>query len=284
MTADPQTAPSDAAKLWSGLRWHLSNTMTRATFDHLLRGSEGIKLEGHNLTVEVRGPLALPWLNERWMPTILRVAHIIVDPDLEIVFVARELDTYRDSGHGDAEPAGPEAGDPEPDDPEPGDPEPGDPAPGNPGADRAVIEAAREQHVLPGAERELVWTDYYIKLKVAFRKSALRTLKGAPLSVFICLALHMNQDGKAYPGIEAIMRETGYARPSICAALDELESLRLISKRAGRHGAGEYTLHGYAWLGKTPAPALYEMQERKAGGRNLESELSPARSSQEFKN
>ena len=56
------------------------------------------------------------------------------------------------------------------------------------------------------------------------------------------------------------MRETGYARTSICEALDELESLRLISKRACREAADEYTLLGYAWWGLTPAPALYELE------------------------
>jgi hypothetical protein len=257
--------PRPAAQLWSGLLQHLRGQLTRATLDNLLGGSEGIELEGHTLTVEIRWPYALPWLNERLMPSILRTAHMIVDPELQIVFTVEEEDSSAAS-----EPDGPEPEDSGPDDP--------------PLPDRALIETVREQRDVPGAKTELTWTDYYIKLKLAFRKSALRALKGPPLSVFFCLALHMNQDGKACPGIETIMRETGYSRPSICAALDELESLRLISKQAGRHGAGEYTLHGYAWLGSTPAPALYEMGGRKAGGRNLESELSPVSSGQEFRN
>ena len=118
--------------------------------------------------------------------------------------------------------------------------------------------------VFPGLARkdetELAFTDFYIKLKLAFRESALRALKGAPLSVFLCLALHVNRDGKSSPGIAALMRETGYGRASICEALDELESLRLVSKRACHQSADEYTLRGYAWMGKTPAPCLCETQ------------------------
>jgi hypothetical protein len=252
------------------------------------------------------------------MPTILRTAHILVDPELQIDFVAGNPDAY----------AAPEPADPEPDAYEPGDPQPEDeplaaedPAPPARGAPQnrggpprnggppqscgpqpcgppsygrnggsprsrdapqshgrqnggppqscgppscgppaggAPAEAACEQEVAPGEETALVWTDYYIKLKVAFRKSALSMLKGAPLSVFLCLALHMNQDGIAYPGIEAIMRETGYSRASICAALDQLESLGLISKLTGRYRADAYRVHGYAWLGVKPVPALFE--------------------------
>jgi hypothetical protein len=126
------------------------------------------------------------------------------------------------------------------------------------GTDSLPAEAGRRLYDLSGAETALAWTDVYIKLKVAFRKTMLSTLKGPPLSVFLCLALHANRDGKACLGIEVIMKETGYGRASICAALDELESLHLISKQANRDGADEYSLLGYAWMGKEPAPALYE--------------------------
>jgi hypothetical protein len=141
--------------------------------------------------------------------------------------------------------------------------------PGAPRVGEGHAEAGLGRHGLSHAEPPLVWSDYYIKLKLAFRKSALSTLKGAPLSVFLCLALHMNNCGTACVGIEALMKETGYSRRPVCAALDELESLRLISKQAARQGVQAYSLRGYAWMGRKPAPALFETgkaQGPKKGG------------------
>ena len=97
---------------------------------------------------------------------------------------------------------------------------------------------------------------------MAFRRKALAQLKGAKLSCFLCLALHVDKDGVAKPGIETIVRETGYSRPSVCSALDELESLGLIQKSRSQYMAtDEYTVTGYAWFGKAPAPALWEVKK-----------------------
>ena len=125
-----------------------------------------------------------------------------------------------------------------------------------------VLEAVREERVTVGEGGALTWTDFYIKLKVAFRKRALKQLKGARLSVFLCLALHVDRDGIAKPGgIEAIMHETGYSRGAVCSALDDLDRAGLIRKVRQHHGADQYEVLGYAWFGKSPAPALWESKK-----------------------
>lgn len=252
MTDEPQHVPSEAEQLWSRLREQLRWTMAKETYENLLQDSEGAELEGHTLTVEVRTSRALPWLNERLMANLLRTAHMLADPELEIVFTAED----EEGEHEDVEI--PENGDGDPRLPEePGPRGGGGPQGGTQQLGGVPSGAVHEQHD-SSAEPPLVWTDYYIKLKLAFRKSALSTLKGAPLSVFLCLALHMNKRGTACVGIEALMKETGYSRRPVCAALDELESLRLISKQVTRQGVQEYRLRGYAWMGRKPAPVPFE--------------------------
>ena len=83
------------------------------------------------------------------------------------------------------------------------------------------------------------------------------------LSVFLCLALHVDRHRVAKPGIEAIMRETGYSRGVVCNALDELETLGLVTKLSTCRGTDPYQLEGYAWFGARPAPSLWE---ERAGG------------------
>jgi len=122
--------------------------------------------------------------------------------------------------------------------------------------DAAPPEAAREEE-RPAAERGQAVLGCYIRLKTAFRQRALAELKGAPLSVFLSLALHLDADSMASPGIETIMRETGYSRRAVCSALAKLESLGLVTKRARYHAATGYAVNGYAWFGRRPAPVLW---------------------------
>jgi len=54
----------------------------------------------------------------------------------------------------------------------------------------------------------------FIKFDVSFREEQLAELKGAPLSVFICLALHMDENGECWLTNERLMKETGYKQES----------------------------------------------------------------------
>jgi DNA-binding transcriptional ArsR family regulator len=120
------------------------------------------------------------------------------------------------------------------------------------------VSVVEEHGVEYGPEGAMPWTSVYVKLLVAFRRQALRKLKGAPLSVFICLALHVGEDGYANPSIETIMQETGYGRATVCSALDVLYDLGLVERVKRYKQSNKYYVRGYAWFGRASQPALFE--------------------------
>ena len=223
-----------AEELWTRALQELQLTTTRVTFDTWLRGSRGLELRDNTLVVGVRHAYAVDWLSNRLELVVHRALRHAGGPDLAVDFVvapAQKPGTQQDPAS-------------------------------NLHLSEPVFEAVREERVThDGQGHALTWSDFYIKFKVAFRKSALRRLKGAKLSVFLCLALHVDRDGIAHPGVEAIMSETGYGRATVCSALAELESIRLIRKCDRRHtrAPDSYEVRGYAWFGSTAAPSLWEM-------------------------
>jgi len=223
-----------ADELWARSLADLRLQMTRATFETWLaasRASWAVELGEHVLRVAVPNAYALDWLNHRLMGPIRRTLARQAGREVAVVFVVDGTSIAEEPG-GEEEDEG-----------------------------EVLVEAVREEHVAAGRGSSLVWTDFYIKLKVAFRKRALRELKGAPLSVFLCLALHVDRDGVACPGVDTIMRETGYSRSVVCNALDSLVRSGIVAKRATFRGADEYVVRGYAWFGQEPAPALWEAEE-----------------------
>ena len=71
----------------------------------------------------------------------------------------------------------------------------------------------------------------YAQLSVDFR-AHLHLFKGARLHVFLCIALHADEHGWAYPGIETrIKRETGYNRETIILALNDLCAMTIDGHR-----------------------------------------------------
>lgn len=226
-------AELNAAELWQQALGDLRLQMTQATFDTWLRGSRAAGQDNGTLTIHVSNAYAVDWLSTRLAPLIERTVTRLAGEPLSVEFTIGAPDT--------SDPAGTSNDDDD--------------------TNEVVMEAIREERVaVQNDGQALTWTDFYIKLKVAFRKKALRRLKGAKLSIFICLALHCDRDSIACPGIEAIMRETGYGRATVCSALDELEALALIQKtgKTSRWGTDQYQVRGYAWFGRQPAPALWE--------------------------
>jgi hypothetical protein len=226
---------SDPGQLWLATLDQLRGQMTAATFDTWLRGTRIVDAAGDTWTVGVLNAYALDWLNKRLMPVITRTVNAVAGREVQIRFVVS----------GGAPPR--EEPDEEPLDRE-----------------DVVLEAVQEERVtVHGDGTSLVWTDFYIKFKLAFRKRALARLKGARLSVFICLALHVDKWGISSPGIERIMQETGYgSRSTVCSALDDLARLRLVEKLPpSQWGTDRYRVLGYAWFGRDPAPALFELDE-----------------------
>lgn len=225
-------------KSWEQALDRLQHQMTRATFDTWLRGTRLVDAQGDTWTIGVHHGYAIDWLGGRLRPLVEEAASRVAGHPVTLEFRVHV----------------PARSEPEPDlDDEDHGPE-------------EILEAVREEHVsVTAGGHSLTWTDFYIKFKVAFRKRALRELKGAKLSVFLCLALHVDRDGVAHPGIETIMRETGYSRPAVCSALDSLEELGLVAKRDAVYmGPDEYVVNGYAWFGQNPAPALWEVHSEKS--------------------
>ena len=70
----------------------------------------------------------------------------------------------------------------------------------------------------------------FVKFSVKFRQNQLWQLKGAPLSVFICLALHIKEDGTCWPSVSLMAKETGYNKDTIFKALGTLETMGFISR------------------------------------------------------
>lgn len=98
-------------------------------------------------------------------------------------------------------------------------------------------------------------TESYIKILAGFKESALGMLKGAPLSVFICVACH---EADEHPGasLRTMQGETKWSRPSVIEAVRFLtDSRHRFIEIAGQEADGTniYRVAAYAWFG-TKAP------------------------------
>ena len=71
----------------------------------------------------------------------------------------------------------------------------------------------------------------YVKFSVSFREQQLAQLRGAGLAVFVCLALHIEEDGSCFPSISLISKETGYNRDTIFKTLRKLEFMGYIARK-----------------------------------------------------
>jgi hypothetical protein len=87
-----------------------------------------------------------------------------------------------------------------------------------------------------------------VQLSVRFREKQLRQLKGPILAVFLCIALHINEEGRAWPSAALIAKETGYNEDTVFSCLKSLEFMGYISrvqlsdKETGRFGSNVYQL------------------------------------------
>src|SRR3972149_1511572 len=65
---------------------------------------------------------------------------------------------------------------------------------------------------------------HWIRLNTSFRDKWLRTLKGPELSLFLCLALHIDDSNHAFPSMDRISMLTGYSIRHIRRALHAAET------------------------------------------------------------
>jgi len=90
--------------------------------------------------------------------------------------------------------------------------------------------------IFNGTERRLganATQSVYAKLDVAFRDHICEFTRSgdSDLGVFIAISLHADENGRAYPSIHTLMRETGYERATISRALARLVKLRINGQR-----------------------------------------------------
>ena len=93
-----------------------------------------------------------------------------------------------------------------------------------------VIHRGEEFYLTDTGEQDHT-TKTFVKFSVKFREQQLAQLKGAPLSVFICLALHIAENGSCFPSVSLICKETGYNRDTVFDALKKLEFMGYIARR-----------------------------------------------------
>jgi len=68
----------------------------------------------------------------------------------------------------------------------------------------------------------------WVKLSVAFREKWISLLSGSKLAVFLVIALHIDENGKSFPSIELISKETGYSERQVIRAIQQLEKQGLL--------------------------------------------------------
>ena len=259
-SSDSGLAPAagmSGSDLWSQALADLEPSLARATFDTWLRGSQAVGLTDGRLLVQVNNGRSLEWLQGRLEPVVQRVVSRITGGAVTVAFAGPQHPAAPPRTATRAEPgdAGPSRGEPIRDEQD-----------GEKYGGEVVVreKPARVESCCDVPTRvanggSFQWVDFYIKLKLAFRKQGLRVLKGPKLSVFMCLALHVGRDGLAAPGIKAIMRETGFSRVPVCRSLEELETLGLIERMPSEQRMNDrYRVLGYAWFGDEPAPSLWE--------------------------
>jgi hypothetical protein len=93
-----------------------------------------------------------------------------------------------------------------------------------------VIHRGEEFYITDTGEQEHK-ARVYVKFSVTFREQQLAQLKGPQLAVFICLALHIAEDGTCFPSVSLISKETGYNRDTVFDALGKLEFKGYIARK-----------------------------------------------------
>ena len=91
-----------------------------------------------------------------------------------------------------------------------------------------------------------------VQLSVKFRERQLAQLKGPLLAVFICIALHINEQGRAWPSSALIAHETGYTRDTVFDCLKSLERMGYLSRaQLNEQGTGKFRSNSYQLFPKS---------------------------------
>lgn len=88
--------------------------------------------------------------------------------------------------------------------------------------------------------------NYCLKIDVKFRDH-LKKLKGANISVFMAIALHMDAEKRSFPCVSRISSLTGYDKKTVIKSIRTLERLCLIDRRKRYHKSTIYTIKGFIY-------------------------------------
>lgn len=127
-----------------------------------------------------------------------------------------------------------------------------------------TIQGANVITIFNGRKRTLggQTSNVHIQVSISFR-DYLHTLKGAPLAVFLSIALHSNEDGWSWPSRTLISRETGYNTNTISQALSELcqtriKDHRILLRYQPQAGNGNFKTNRYLIFPSLDEIAQYE--------------------------
>ena len=115
---------------------------------------------------------------------------------------------------------------------------------------------------------------FFLKIDVEFR-DRLKKLKGADLSVFMVIALHMDIERKSFPGIKKISEKSGYDRKTVIKSIRSLIDLDLIERHKRYHKSSVYTVKAYIY-------PLYESEKIPLLNKNESRELPLSQSEGEI--
>lgn len=213
-----------AEQVWQQALGELKLQMTKGTFDTWLQGATLDRYEDGVFFIAVPTEYARDWLQNRLLLTVTRTLTGLMGKPTQVRFVV--------NGEPPAEPV------------------------------MEVISERRVSYTADGQTRQE--ENWYLKIRRNFSHRALRLLKGAPLSVFICLACEADEEGEI-SGMDEdeIASKTGYATNTVRKALEVLENNGFIISRKQYRAPQRYNIRGYAWIGRNPKPPLLGEEEVK---------------------
>jgi len=92
--------------------------------------------------------------------------------------------------------------------------------------------------------------DYlYVQLDTRLKHDGtLAKLKGAALSVYIAIGLHVNRNGEAWPSLDTLSKLTGYSKRQVQNAVKKLDGMMMAVTRGGIESDGKARANTYGQL------------------------------------
>jgi DNA-binding transcriptional regulator YhcF (GntR family) len=140
----------------------------------------------------------------------------------------------------------------------------------------AIIEQPRSRLVMRDGIGE-EWTVAWVKLSTAF-KPHIKEIRGAPLAVWLYVALSVNKQGVSFPSIDKMAEDTGYSRNGVMDAIKILEEKGYMKVRRGEKRYNLYEPE-FAAIGKNKEPSDESTQFTGLLSQSNESTFSPDQSS-----